>query len=75
MGLTLVQQSFLLRTVSVIPLCGRTISFDGFVNYEGRRFGVPYTYGGKTVRVMRNGSCLYIYSADMARLLATHEVT
>ena len=24
---------------------------------------------------MRNGSCLYIYSADMARLLATHEVT
>ena len=53
----------------------RRISFDGFVNYEGRRFGVPYTYGGKTVRVMRNGSCLYIYSADMARLLATHEVT
>lgn len=53
----------------------RRISFDGFVNYEGRRFGVPYAYGGKTARVMRNGSCLYIYSADMARLLATHEVT
>ena len=53
----------------------RRISFDGFVNYEGRRFGVPYAYGGKTARVMRNGSCLYIYSADMSRLLATHEVT
>ena len=26
----------------------RRISFDGFVNYEGRRFGVPYSYGGKT---------------------------
>ncbi len=30
----------------------RRISFDGFVNYEGRRFGAPYTYGGKTARVM-----------------------
>lgn len=53
----------------------RRISFDGFVSYEGRRFGVPYNYGNKTARVMRNGSCLYIYSADMAHLLATHEVT
>lgn len=53
----------------------RRISFDGFVNYEGRRFGVPYSYSGKTARVMRSGSCLYIYSADMAHLLATHEVT
>lgn len=53
----------------------RRISFDGFVNYEGRRFGVPYSYGGKTARVMRSGSCLYIYSADMAHLLTTHEVT
>ena len=24
----------------------RKISFDGFVNYEGRRFGVPYRYTG-----------------------------
>ena len=22
----------------------RKISFDGFINYEGRRFGVPYRY-------------------------------
>ena len=35
----------------------RRISFDGFVNYEGRRFGVSYAYVGKTARVMRNGSC------------------
>lgn len=53
----------------------RRISFDGFVNYEGRRFGVPYSYAGKTARVMRSGSCLYIYSADMSHLLTTHEVT
>lgn len=32
----------------------RRISFDGFVNYEGRRFGVPYSYRGSTVRVMRD---------------------
>ena len=53
----------------------RRISFDGFVNYEGRRFGVPYTYSGKTARVMRDADQLYIYSADLTRLLAAHDVT
>ena len=31
----------------------RRISFDGFVNYEGRRFGVPYSYTGTVCRVSR----------------------
>lgn len=31
--------------------------------------------GARTARVMRSGSCLYIYSADMAHLLTAHEVT
>lgn len=53
----------------------RRISFDGFVNYEGRRFGVPYSYSGSIARVMRSGDMLYIYSADMNSLLATHAVT
>ena len=53
----------------------RRISFDGFVSYEGRRFGVPYTYHGKTARVLRDGDTLYIYSSDMRLLLATHNVT
>ena len=53
----------------------RRISFDGFVNYEGRRFGVPYSYAGSTARVMRSGDTLYIYSADMNSLLTTHAVT
>lgn len=53
----------------------RRISFDGFVSYEGRRFGVPYTYHGKTARVLRDGDTLYIYSSDMAYLLTTHNVT
>ena len=53
----------------------RTISFDGFVNYEGRRFGVPYWYGRKTVRVCRKDDTIYIYSDDLKQQLITHEVT
>ena len=53
----------------------RKISFDGFVNYEGRRFGVPYRYDGKTARVRRQGYYLYIYSSDFKELLVTHNVT
>lgn len=53
----------------------RKISFDGFVNYEGRRFGVPYAYAGSVARVMRKDDTLYIYSADLSQLLVTHEVT
>ena len=53
----------------------RRISFDGFVNYEGRRFGVPYWYQKKTCRVKRDGYILYIYDADMTKILTTHDVT
>lgn len=53
----------------------RKISFDGFVNYEGRRFGVPYWYTGKTCRVKRDGYVLYIYDTQMTRVLTTHDVT
>mgnify|MGYP002857151156 CR=1 FL=1 len=53
----------------------RIISFDGFVSYEGRRFGVPYWYTGKTCRVKRDGYVLEVYADDMSRLLVTHDVT
>lgn len=53
----------------------RRISFDGFVNYEGRRFGVPYWYTEKTCRVRRDGYVLYIYDTEMRRILTTHDVT
>ena len=53
----------------------RIISFDGFVSYEGRRFGVPCWYAGKTCRVRRDGYVLEIYADDMSRLLTTHDVT
>ena len=53
----------------------RKISFDGFVNYENRRFGVPGTYTESTARVMRDDDRIYIYSTDLSRLLTTHKVT
>lgn len=53
----------------------RRISFDGFVNYEGRRFGVPFHYRGATARIMRQDDLIYIYSSDLKQLLTTHDVT
>lgn len=53
----------------------RRISFDGFVNYENRRFGVPFSYTGTTARVKREEDMLYIYSSDLQQLLTTHPVT
>lgn len=53
----------------------RKISFDGFVNYEGRRFGVPYSYSGTAARVERRGDRLNICSFDIKVLLAAHMVT
>jgi len=53
----------------------RLISFDGFINYEGRRFGVPYRYTGKSCRVSRQEFMLYIYTPDLKQKLVEHNVT
>lgn len=53
----------------------RRISFDGFVSYEGRRFGIPYWYGGKTCRLLRDGYILKIYDSEMTRILVEHDIT
>ena len=53
----------------------RKISFDGFFNYEGRRFGVPHSYRVSTVQIMLKADMIYIYSTDMKQLPATHDVT
>lgn len=53
----------------------RRISFDGFVHYEGRRFGVPFSYRESTARIQREDDISYIYSSDMKHLLTTHDVT
>ena len=53
----------------------RKISFDGFVNFEGRRFGVPYSYTKKLCRVRRDTFTLYIYDDELTKVLVQHNVT
>ena len=53
----------------------KAISFDGFVSFEGRRYGVPYRYMGKTCRVRWEGYTLYDYSTDHRELLTIHDAT
>jgi transposase len=53
----------------------RLISFDGFVNYEGRRFGVPYWYQKRTCRIQRKDFEITIYDDDLSKVLTKHDVT
>ena len=53
----------------------RIISFDGFVNYEGRRFGVPYWYTERVCRIQRRDYELTIYDDELSRILTKHDVT
>ena len=53
----------------------RIISFDGFVNYEDRRFGVPYWYQKKVCRIQRNKFTITIYDDDLSKILTTYDVT
>ena len=53
----------------------RIISFDGFVNYEGRRFGVPIWYRKRTCRVQRQDFTLSIYDDDMSQVLVIYDAT
>ena len=59
--------------VYLCPL--RKISFDGFVNYEGRRFGVPYWYTESTCRIRRDAFTIYIYDTKLTKELVQHNVT
>lgn len=63
------------REISLYLCPPRCISFDGFVTYEGRRFGVPYWYTEKICRVKRDGYVLYIYDYNMTKILTSHDVT
>lgn len=53
----------------------RKISFDGFVEYEGRRFGVPHTYKPNRCRVCREDFYLTIYDLELTQKLCVHNVT
>lgn len=52
----------------------RSISFDGFVSYEGRKFGVPLSYLGHKVRVMRKLQELIIMDLNTGVVIQKHTV-
>lgn len=51
----------------------RSVSRDGFVEFEGRRYGVPLWYGGAEARVCREGGRVMVLSADLSAMLAEHD--
>lgn len=62
------------NVLSNYEMVERTVSFDGFVAYEGRRFGVPASVAHKKkVFVLRDGSNLMILDA-LGVVLQTHTV-
>lgn len=68
-----VVQELVFTPVFLLFLCPeRNISF---VNFEGRRFGVPFHYRGITAKDMRKYDMIYIYSIDMKQLLISHDVS
>lgn len=52
----------------------RMITNDGFVFYEGRRYGVPLSYTKKKARVMREKDKLYILDSDEFTSVEEHDV-
>ena len=52
----------------------RRISMDGFINYDGRRYGVPFSYTKKKVRVMRDKDLLTIMDESCSYVVVRHNV-
>ena len=52
----------------------RNLSFDRFVEYEGRRYGVPLPYTRRSVRVMRDREKLSVLDSDDFHELASYTV-
>ena len=52
----------------------RKISYDGFVNYEDRRYGVPIRFAGREIRVMREKEQLFLIAPDTNEVVYTHTV-
>lgn len=52
----------------------RRISFDGYVSYEGRAYGVPAAYQRASVRVLREGHDLLILDPETFTCVERHKV-
>ncbi len=62
------------KVLSNYEMVERTVSFDGFVAFEGRRFGVPSSVAHKRkVFVLRDGSNILIMDA-LGEVLQSHTV-
>ena len=51
----------------------RAITLDGFVYYEGRRYGVPFSYRPNKARVMRSLDDVYILDIETYRVLEQYK--
>ncbi|MGN1189241.1 MAG: IS21 family transposase [Candidatus Ornithospirochaeta sp.] len=52
----------------------RTISIDGFVCLDGRRYGVPFSYHKKKARVMRDKDLLIVLDDSCSYEVVSHKV-
>ena len=52
----------------------RSLSFDRFVEYEGRRYGVPMPHTRRSIRVMRDREKLLVLDSDDFHELASYTV-
>lgn len=52
----------------------RKISYDGYVNYENRLYGVPMAYSGKNVRVRRDGDTIKILTLETYETIYTYTI-
>lgn len=64
------------ETILLLPYMApvRLITNDGFVFYEGRRYGVPLSYSKKKARVMRSADKLFVLDYDEFFTIETHTV-
>lgn len=52
----------------------RKVSFDGFVCFEGKRWGVPGWHADSWCRIGREGPLVRIFNVDMTRQVAVHQI-
>ena len=52
----------------------RTITMDGFVFYEGRRYGVPFSFIGRKARVLRNREEIFILDPKTFKAIEHYDV-
>lgn len=50
----------------------RRISADGFINYDGRKYGVPASYSCAYARAMRLGEEIIVYDRTLSYEIARH---